>query len=160
MTGYRIQTALIVGSGALASWGHGRCYGSPCVNTGFTGLTGLARPSCSIDPLDLFQIYLLLFFFTLTSLIPYRFILSTVSQQKKPPFSPVSHYKRGTFQPPTPTHHECYVRRSILCSIAPPLSCHPSSIFDTASQSCAQRQRPSQPRHSQHQYQCLQWTDV
>jgi hypothetical protein len=46
--------ALIVGSGALASWRHGRCYGSPGVNTGFTGLTGLARPSCSIDPLDSF----------------------------------------------------------------------------------------------------------
>ncbi|KAJ5265830.1 hypothetical protein N7524_006848, partial [Penicillium chrysogenum] len=71
-------------------------------------------------------------------------------------FSLVSYYKPLS----TPTHHECYVRRPILCSIASPLSRHPSSIFDTASQSYAQRQRPSQPRYSQHQYQCLQWTDV
>lgn len=101
MTGYRIQRALIVGSGALASWRHGRCYGSPGVNTGFTGLTGLARPSCSIDPLDLFQIYLLLFFFTLTSLIPYHFILSTVSQQKKNRF-PLYHITNEAHSNPLP----------------------------------------------------------
>lgn len=75
-----------MGSGALASWRHGRCYGSPWCKHGFHGshgLTGLARPSCSIDPLDLFRSIFSSFSSLLPSLIPYHFLLSTVSQQKK-----------------------------------------------------------------------------